>query len=144
MATPSIEGTYRLARRELPDGTVVEYPDIRGTFSFSREYRHFSIVWKDEAGMLQSRCYVARYALTEKKYTETADYLIDGDEETSTARHDIARTTAASKVDFENGRIAFDLPQSFEKVMSIRVEFEGDRLTARAEDVFTDVWERVS
>ena len=143
MATPSIEGTYWLVRRELPDGGVVEYPEIRGTFSYSGEYRHFSIVWRDEAGMLQSRCYVARYTLTDKKYTETTEYLIDGDEQTSTTRHEIARMSASSPVTLDGDRIAFDLPQSFEKVLSIRMEFEGDRITTTAADLFVDQWERV-
>lgn len=143
MAVPSIEGTYRLVRREHPDGSIVEYPDIRGTFTYSREYRHFSVVWRDEAGMLQSRCYVAQYKLTEKRYSETADYLIDGDEETSTTRHEVARMSASSPVTVDGDRISFELPQSFEKVLSIRMEFDGDRLTSSAEDLFVDHWERV-
>ena len=143
MTAPNIEGTYRLTHRERPDGTVERYPEIRGTLSFSRDIRQFSIIWRDDAGKLQSRCYVARYKISEKAYEETADYLIDGDEETSTTRHEVAQMTASSPISLDGDTLSFDLPQSFEKVLSIRAEFRGDTLVTSAKDLFKDFWERV-
>jgi hypothetical protein len=72
MAAPSIEGTYRLIRRVLPDGTVQSPPAVQGMITYTKEFRNFSAVWKDGKGRFYSECYVARYTLTEKEYKETA------------------------------------------------------------------------
>jgi len=55
MATPLIEGTYRLVRRELPDGSFQHPPTVKGMFTFTKEYRNFSVVWKDNKGRYNSR-----------------------------------------------------------------------------------------
>ena len=34
--TPSIEGTYKLISRQLPDGTMLRPPDIMGLFTYTR------------------------------------------------------------------------------------------------------------
>ena len=48
MVAPSIEGTYQLVRRELPDGTVQQPQIVNGMCTFTREYRNFSVLWKDD------------------------------------------------------------------------------------------------
>ena len=50
MATPSIEGTYQLVRRELPDGTVQVPPVLKGMITYTKEFRNFSVVWADAGG----------------------------------------------------------------------------------------------
>ena len=39
---PSIEGTYRLVSRDLPDGTKQVPPAIDGLITFTRGYRNFN------------------------------------------------------------------------------------------------------
>jgi hypothetical protein len=144
MATPSIEGTYRLVRRELPDGTVRLPPVVKGMMTFTKEFRNFSIVEKDDQGRYYSECYAARYALTEKEYAETSEYLIVNDQIGGKGiNHDLSETTAKSAVSVEEGRIRFALPQAFERALSITVEFEGDKLKATGKDLFVDFWEKV-
>ena len=65
MVAPNIEGTYQLVRRELPDGTV-QFP--QGMITYTKEFRNFSVVWKDDQGRFYSECYVARYTLTDQEY----------------------------------------------------------------------------
>ena len=144
MPNPGIEGTYHLMRRKLPDGTVLAYPEVRGMMTFTREHRNFSVLWRDDAGRFYSECYVARYTLTESEYTETADYLFVNDEIGGKGiRYDLEGTTASAPVTVRGDRTAFDLPQSFEQQLHIRVEFEGPRMTATGKDLFVDYWERV-
>ncbi len=145
MATPSIEGTYRLVRRELPDGNVQRSPDVKGMITFTKEYRNFSVVWKDERGRYYSECYVARYTLTDKEYTETSEYLIVDDQIGGKGiRYDLSTATAKSPVSVEGRRIRFALPQPFERALFITVEFDGGKLTATGKDLFIDSWEKVS
>ena len=145
MTTPSIEGTYQLAKRELPDGSVQHPPDVMGMVTFTKEFRNFSVVWSDDEGKFYSECYVARYMLTDQEYIETSEYLIVDDQIGGKAiSYDLTKTTAKSEVSVDGGRISFALPQSFEKALSITVVFDGDNLTATGKDLFADYWERVS
>jgi hypothetical protein len=144
MVAPNIEGTYQLVRRELPDGTV-QFPSIvKGMITYTREFRNFSVVWKDEKGNFYSECYAARYTLTGEEYTETQEYLIRNDQIGGKGiSYDLSNTSAASPVTVEGGRIRFALPQAFEKALSITVEFDGDKFTATGKELFIDYWERV-
>ena len=145
MTAPNIEGTYRLIRRELPDGTVQLPPVVKGVISFTKEFRNFSVVWRDDKGKFYSECYFARYALTDKQYTETQEYLIVNDQiEGKGISYDLSSTTASSPVSCEGARVRFALPQAFEKALSIIVEFEGAKLKASGKGLFVDFWEKVS
>ena len=145
MATPSIEGSYQLVRRELPDGTIQHPPAVKGMATFTKDIRNFSVVWKDEKGKHYLECYVAGYSLTEKEYTETSEYLIVDDQiGGKEIYYDLSNTTAKSLVSLDGGRISFALPQSFEKALSITVEFDGDGFKATGKDLFIDYWEKVS
>ena len=48
--------------------------------TYTKEFRNFSVVWKDNEGRFNSKCYVARYTLTDKEYAETSEYLIVDDQ----------------------------------------------------------------
>jgi hypothetical protein len=95
MVAPSIEGTYQLVRRELPDGTVQLPPAVMGMITYTKEFRSFSVVWKDNEGRFYSECYVARYTLTDKEYAETSEYLIVNDQIGGKGiNYDLSNTTA--------------------------------------------------
>ena len=145
MVALNIEGTYQLIRRELPDGTVQLPPIVKGMFTYTKEFRNFSVVWQDKHGQFYSICYVARYTLTDKEYSETAEYLISDDQiQRKGISYDLSGSTAKSPVFYDGTRIRFALPQPFEKVLSISLEFEGQKLTATAKDQFKDYWEMVA
>ena len=145
MAALNIVGTYRLIRRELPNGTVQLPPIVKGMFTYTKEFRNFSVVWQDDQGQFYSECYVARYTLTDKEYSETAEYLISDDQiHRKGIGYDLSNSTAKSPVLYDGTRIRFALPQPFEKALSISVVFEGQKLTATAKDQFIDYWEMVA
>jgi hypothetical protein len=144
MTGPTIEGTYRLVRRDLPDGTTQLPPAVKGMFTYTEEFRNFSVVWRDDQGRYYSECYVARYTLSDKEYTETSEYLIVNNEiEASGISYDLSANGAKSPVAIDGERIRFALPQPFERALSIVLEFEGARLQATAEGQFVDHWEKV-
>lgn len=145
MATPSIEGTYQLVRRELPDGTIQHPPILKGLYTYTKDFRNFSIVWIDDQGKYYSECYGARYTLTENEYAETSEYLFINDQIGGEGiSYDLASNTATSPVSVKDGCVTFDLPQPFEKALSITLEFEGDNLKATGKDLFIDYWEKVA
>ena len=145
MVAPNIEGTYQLVRRELPDGTVQFPPAMKGMITYTKEFRNFSVVSKDDQGRFYSECYVARYTLTDQEYAETSEYLIVDDQIGDKGiSYDLSNTTAKSPVSIDGGRIRFALPQPFEQAASITVEFDGATLKATLKDLFIDYWEKVS
>ena len=145
MMAPSIEGTYQLVRRELPDGTAQLPPAVRGMITYTKELRNFSVVWKDDEGRFYSECYVANYTLTDTEYAETSEYLIVDDQIGGKGiSYDLSNPTAKSPVSVQGGLIKFALPQPFEKALSITLEFEGSGLKAMGKDLFIDYWEKVS
>lgn len=145
MVAPNIEGTYQLVRRELPDGTVQRPPVVKGMITYTKGFRNFGVVWKDEKDRFYSENYNARYTLTDKEYTETSEYLIVDDQIGGKGiSYDLSNTTAKSPVSLEGGRIRFDLPQPFEKALSIKVEFNGTELKATGKNLFTDYWMKVN
>jgi hypothetical protein len=145
MDAPSIEGTYQLVRREVADGTSHFPPDVMGMLTYTKEFRNFNVVWKDDEGRFYSESYVARYTLTEKEYAGTPEYLIVTDQIGGKGiTHDLSNITAKSTVSFDGQRIRFALPQPFEKALSIDVEFDGTKLKATGKGNFIDFWEKVS
>ena len=149
MERPNIKGTYQLVRRELPDGTFQHPPVVKGMFTYTEEFRNFSVLWIDDDGKYYSECYVARYTLTDSEYKETSEYIINHDQIRrkdwrKDFSYDLSNNTASSQVSYDNGVISFALPQPFEKELSIILEFKGNELIATAEGLFIDYWEKVS
>ncbi|MCH8307611.1 MAG: hypothetical protein IH930_05660 [Proteobacteria bacterium] len=114
-------------------------------YTYTKEFRIFSIVWQDDTGKFYSESYVARYTLTNEEYVETQEYLIVDDQiGGKEISYDLSDTTATSKVAIDGERITFALPQAFEQALSVTVEFEGEKIKATGEDLFIDYWEKVS
>jgi hypothetical protein len=132
---PSIEGTYQLISRTLPDGTVFKPPDILGLQTYTKGYRNFNILSKDAEGKFVSRHIVATYTLTPTEYTETTLFhiFVRGQE----IRHELAGQPQRSAVTMDAGRLQFERP--VEQRVTV---FEGNKLTSTsARNV--DVWEKV-
>jgi len=137
---PSIEGTYKLVSRELPDGTKQRYPDILGLMTYTKAYRNFNIYWKDARGKSFSISYVATYTLTQNEYREKSIYYMVSDEiGGKPLSYDLSGPSGASPVSMKDGRIAFQLPLYGEPF----VVFEGDKFTATRPGAFIDYWEKV-
>lgn len=135
---PSIEGTYRLTSRQLPDGTMFRPPDIMGLYTYTKSHRNFNIVRKDATGKFTSRSLVSTYKLTATEYSETLLFHIINDQiGGKDIVYDLSGKTQSVPVKMEGGRIQFKLP--FEPPSMI---FEGNKITATGPGG-VDVWERV-
>ncbi len=77
---PSIEGTYQLVSRTLPDGKTVTPPDVMGMMTYTKKYRNFNVVWTDPDGKHFSYSVVSTYKLTASDYTESIIFSIMNDE----------------------------------------------------------------
>ena len=136
---PTIEGTYKLSSRQLPDGTRQRPPVIMGLLTYTKSYRNFSIVWKDDTGKFFSYSLASTYKLTPTAYSETLLFSILHDQiGGKDIVYDLSGKTQSVPVNMEGGRLQFKLPFDPPSVV-----FEGDKMTAAAEGRFVDVWEKV-
>jgi hypothetical protein len=137
--TPSIEGTYQLVSRTLPNGTVLKPPDIMGLFTYTKTHRNFNVVWKDATGKFASFSVVSTYKLTPTEYSETLLFSIRTDQiGGKDTVYDLAGKTQSVPVKMEGGHIQFKPP--FDRPTLV---FEGNKITATLEGEFVDVWEKV-
>ena len=136
-ASPSIEGTYKLMSRELPNGTVLRPPKIMGLFTFTKTHRNFNIIGEDAGG----KFFVstgATYTFTPTQYCQTQFFNIANDaSDRAKAVYDSAEKVVSAPVTITGGRIEFKLPDEPAFV------FQGTTLTATNKGNFVDVWERV-
>lgn len=137
---PSIEGTYKLVLRELPNGTKQVPPDVLGLLTYTKEYRNFNVYWKDANGKSFSVSTIVTYKLTDKEYSEKGIYHQVNDEIGGKGvGYDLSSPTGTSPVSFKERRIEFQLPLHGEP----SIVFEGDKFTATRKGAFVDYWERV-
>jgi hypothetical protein len=137
--TPSIEGTYQLVSRTLPNGTVLKPPDIMGLWTHTKSHRSFNLVLKDATGKFSSRSAVSTYKLTATEYSETLLFSIVNDQiGGKDIVYDLSGKTQSVPVKMEGGRIEFKSPFTPPTLV-----FEGNKITATAEGSFVDVWEKV-
>jgi len=136
---PSIEGTYQLVSRKLPDGTVQSPPTIMGALTYTKTHRNFNVIWKDAQGKFFSYSLVSTYKLTPTEYSETILFSILNDQISGKEIvYNLSRPTQSVPVKVDGKRIQFKLPFDPPSVV-----FEGDKMTATAEGQFVDVWEKV-
>ncbi|MCX6833083.1 MAG: hypothetical protein NT028_13315 [candidate division Zixibacteria bacterium] len=136
---PSIEGTYRLVTRTLPDGTKMTSPDIIGLLTFTKTHRNFNIVWKQPDGKKFSLSIVSTYKLTDKDYTETLLYVLQNDEITGKGlTYDFSGQSKTVPISMSGGSIKIKLP--FDPAT---VTFSGNKIIGVAESMFTDDWEKI-
>jgi len=140
---PSLEGSYRLASRDLPDGSKQVPPAIDGLITYTKGYRNFNIYWKDASGKLFSVSSVATYDLTPKEYREKSIFFLVNDEIGGKGvSYDLSGESGASPVTITGMRVEMQLPLHGEP----QIAFEGNRVTATGKGAFgtfVDHWERV-
>ena len=136
--SPSIEGTYKLISRTLPDGTVLKPPDIMGLETYTKTHRNFNIVQKDATGKFYSLSVVSTYKLTTTEYSETRLFSIVNDQiGGKEIVYNLSPEPLSVPVTVEGGRIQFKFGDRPTEV------YKGDKMTATREGRFVDVWEKV-
>jgi hypothetical protein len=133
-----IEGTWRLVKRVLPDGTVVMPPAVQGMGTAIGGMRHLNVFWQTPEGKTGSIGLISKYRLTANTYTETMLALVFDDGSGNPVQYNLAGETKRAAVDRQGGRVSYKLPFDPPSVV-----YEGDTLTATLEGAFVDHWERV-
>lgn len=136
--TFSIEGTYTLLSRDLPDGSKQTPPAVIGLLTFTKTYRNFNVYWVGAGGNVFSSGAISTYTLSPKQYTEKNIYFAVNDEGKAPS-YDLSDTSGSSPVSIKDGHIEFDLPLHGEP----RVSFSSDGFTATRAGAFVDHWKKI-
>ncbi len=138
---PSIQGTWKLVSRDLPDGTKVKYPEVVGLLTFTEKDRNFNVSWQNPSGKHFSLSLISEYKLTDKEYSEKNLYRLTNDEINGTGlQYDLSGKSGKSPVKWDGARLEIRLPLFNEPSIII----EGTKLTATKAGEFTDTWEKVN
>ena len=137
---PTIQGTYRLVSRELPDGTMLTPPEIMGLLAYARTHRSITVVGEDSAGKFFAMR-GATYTLSPTEYTETVLFRATNLSASPSGRTQVDYAVPAqpvrAPVTVAGDRIEFRVPD--EPLFA----FEGSTMIATQEGRFVDTWERV-
>lgn len=137
---PNIEGTYRLVKRDLPNGGSQQAPAVIGLMTFTRECRNFNIYWNGEGGKRFSISAISKYSLDADTYRETNVYYLVNDEIGGKGlSYDLASDSRSSPVTRSQAGIEFQLPLHGEP----KLVFTDKGFTASREGEFVDHWERI-
>jgi hypothetical protein len=137
---PSIQGTWKLISRDLPDGTKLKHPEIVGLLTFSEKFRNFNVSWQNASGKHFSMSLISEYKLTDKEYSEKNLYRLTNDEINGAGLQYDSGKSGKSPVKWDGSRLEIKLPLFNEPV----VVFEGSKFTATRAGEFTDYWEKVN
>ncbi|MGD8604741.1 MAG: hypothetical protein PVF49_09230 [Anaerolineales bacterium] len=140
---PSIEGTYKIVKRVLPDGTVVTPPHVVGMMTLTGHYRNMNVYWDNPEGKRASIARMAEYSLTPDSYSETSIYCQVTDEIgdmniEGSMLYDVSNQQGESPVEAKDGKISFQLPLFHEP----KVTFTSTGMVAEG-SWFTDHWKKV-
>jgi hypothetical protein len=135
----SIDGTYALVRRVLPNGTEVRPPDATALYTLSHGQFSLNLFFKNPDGTLASESTIGRYTFSRRKYCEWIAY---------TTRNNLGQpgvTNAApplaehcTVVTFKKGRYEFAPPG---EGVTMSVGAEG--FEAKIDGGGTDYWTKV-
>ena len=136
----TIEGSWKLVSRTLPDGAKVTAPNLQGMLTFSNGYRHISVVFRTPDGKYGSFSALAKYDISEQEYTETRLFRV------------FNNPASGKDVDYQtSGSMMTEPVQLRGRETRIKApfdpvtwSFDGDTMTANSvTGDFEDHWERV-
>ena len=138
---PSIQGTWKLVARDLPDGTKLKYPNIVGLMNFTEKHRNFNICFRDSSGKHFSLSMISEYRLTEKEYSEKNLYRFANDEIAGGGlQYDVSGKSDKSPIKWDGSRLEIRMPLFNEPSIIV----EGNKLTAMRQGEFIDHWEKAN
>jgi hypothetical protein len=133
-----IDGTYRLAKRQIVGGPTLTPPAVMGLSTYSKGARNINVLWHTPDGKLASVSTAATYKLTTTEYIETLLFnRFDDPSSGQPAVYSVGGPTTTQPVKRDGRKIQFTPPATPTLV------FDGDSFTATLEGIFVDYWEKI-
>ena len=133
-----IDGTWRLIKRELPDGTELTPPAVVGLHTITHGMRHLNVFWHTPDGRPASIGVISKVKLSASDFTETLLAFGLDDGSGNPVAYNFVEETKTVPVTREGRRLSYKMPFDPPSVV-----YEGDKGIAALEGAFVDYWERV-
>ena len=138
-AEPALTGSWQLVKRKLPDGTILTPPAVSGMFTTTATgVNHLNVFWHTPDGKPASVSSITQYKWSDTELTATRLFSAFDDGSGTGVAYGALGETKNVPVKREGGRISYHHP--FDPPFNV---IEGDKMTATAEGLFVDYWERV-
>ena len=132
-------GSWQLVKRKLPDGTIQTSPVVGGMSTTTTSgVNHKNVFWQTPDGKRASISSIAAFKWSDTELSVTSMFSAFDDGSGKPAAYGVAGETKRAPVKREGGRVSYQHP--FDPPF---VVIDGDKMTATAEGLFTDYWERV-
>ena len=132
------DGTYRLVKRTLSDGTVLTPPAVQGMGTFKKGVYQLIVFWHTPDGKPASLSSLSKWEWSETEVAATPLALMFDDGSGKPAVYAVGGETKRVPVTRQGGRVSHAHPLD-----PVSMVWEGDKETATMEGVFVDHWERV-
>ena len=133
------EGTWRLAMRKLPDGTVLRPPMVFGLFAVKNGIQQTTVFWSTPEGKPASFSAVDKLEWSETELAATQVLAIFDDGSGKPPVYTVGGETKRQPVTRQGARVSYQHPTHPPFVV-----WEGGRITATLEGVFVDYCEPCS
>ena len=133
----SIEGTYVLESRQLPDGTILTPPAIAGLYVLSEGYMSLNRAAKDTQGNITSRSAVGTYTISGSTYS--LELIYNAVNDGTKISYDFDKKSGSSEMTMVDGNVEMKIPL----VDNLYGSFSPDSFTAMTRGEFIDKWVKV-
>ena len=132
------DGTYRLVKRQLSDGTVLTPPAVQGMGTFKNGMYQLTLFWRTPDGKTAALSRISRWEWSETEVAATPLVFMIDDGSGKPPVYEWGGETKRVPVTRQGKRVSH--PHPLDPVFMI---WEGDKETATIEGVLVDHWERV-
>jgi hypothetical protein len=132
-------GSWQLVKRKLPDGTIQTSPLVGGmSTTTGMGVNHLNVFWRTPDGKPASVSSITQFKWSETELSATRLFSAFDDGSGKGGAYGAPGETRRVPVKREGGRISYQHPFDPPSVV-----FDGDKMTATADGLFVDYWERV-
>ena len=132
-------GSWQLVKRKLPDGTIQTHPKVGGMSTTTvLGLNHKNVFWWTPDGKRASLSSITAFQWADTEVSVTSMFSAFDDGSGKAAVYGAAGETKRVPVKRDGGRVSFQLP--FDPPFIV---IDGDKMTATADGLFVDHWERV-
>ena len=132
-------GSWQLVKRKLPDGTTQTPPIVGGMSTTTKSgVNHKNIFWQTPDGKRASISSITSFQWTDTEVSVTSMFSAFDDGGGKAAVYGASGETKRVPVTRDGRRVSFQLP--FDPPFIV---IDGDKMTATADGLFVDYWERV-
>ena len=132
------DGTYRLVKRTLSDGTVLTPPVVQGMGTFKKGVYQLTLFWRTPDGKPATLSRISKWEWSETEVAATPLVFFFDDGSGKPPVYEWGGETKRVPVTRQGRRVSH--PHPLDPVFMV---WDGDKETATIEGVLVDTWERV-